>query len=395
MRASLRSQLALSVLVLAAGQAHAQLSVFNTVRYGWAVSSDGLWATLGSGASNGGSDVFLWSAETNSLTDIGGYAGTAGVMAINQDGSRISAMAKDAEGNFVSALYDRNKGAWTALPTLGGVSGNTASSPWSISADGRYVGGLSYVQGSSTAHGFVTDTLTGSITDLGTTQARIQGIGPGAQVLIGYTGSVQAGAIWNRNADGSYALTTLKDPNAPTNGLNLVAALSGNGFWAAGNSFNGLTNDPYRVNMQTGEVQYFSKIGSSVGTGKITASVGSISADGNTIVGIESPQSGAAFGFIWKGDGTFDSATHTLGGKTMSFDDYLASYGIDLDNRYTFVSIIGMNDNATVFNGLAIDNLTGIQTAFVVSVPEPSSYALLASGLLLVGGVARRRRKRT
>ncbi|HEY4082358.1 MAG TPA: PEP-CTERM sorting domain-containing protein [Burkholderiaceae bacterium] len=389
-----KSSLALAVLALTASQAHAGLTVFNNVSTGYAVSGDGQWATFGTGASSGGSDVFLWSAATNSLTDIGGYAGTAGRIVISADGSTIAATNKDADGYFSPAVYNANKGSWSPVPALNGRSGNSTSSVWSISADGRYVGGLGYVPGSGTAHGFVTDTLTGAVTDLGTTQARIQGIGPDAQVLIGYTGSAQAGAIWNRNADGTYALTTLKDPNAPTAGLNSTAALSGNGLWAAGNSFNGLTNNPYRVNTQTGEVQYFNKIGTSIGVGKITASVGSISADGNTVVGIEAPQAGASFGFIWKGDGSFDSATHTLGGTTMLFDDYLASYGIDTDNHYNFVSIIGMSADATVFSGIAVDNLTGVQTSFVVSVPEPSTYALLASGMVLLAGVARRRRSR-
>ena len=394
MRASLKSPFVLAVLTLAASQAHAGLTTFDNVSVGYAVSGDGQWATFGSPASAGGSHVFLWSAATNSLTDIGGYAGTAGRVVISADGSTIGAVDQDSDGYFSPAIYNANKGAWSLVPALDGISGNSKSSVWTLSADGRYVGGLGYVTGSSTPHGYVTDTVTGTVADLGATQARIQGIGPDAQVLIGYTTSAQAGAMWKRNADGSYALTALKDPNAPTAGLNSTAALSGNGLWAAGNSFNGPSANPYRVNTQTGEVQYFNKI--AAGGGKITASVGSISADGNTIVGIEAPQLGASFGYIWKGDGTFNSATHTLGGTTMSFDDYLASYGIDTDNKYNFISIIGMNADATVFSGMAVENSTGYQTAFVVSlpVPEPSTYALLASGLLLVGGVARRRRIR-
>ena len=397
MRAMLKSHIALAALALAASQANAQsLNTFTLQSTGYAVSADGKWATFGTPSSAGGSAVGLWSVQNSMMTDIGGLAGGSGRIVISADGSTIAASTMNASGKLVASVYSTSTGSWTALPTLGGSVGVLASDSWSISADGRYVGGSAYLGSSSRPS--LTDTVTGTTIDISGVAGRVQGISPGAQTLIGYTTSSQAGAMWKLNSGGTYTLTTLKDPNTPANTLNSTAAMSGNGLWAAGNSFNGVNDKPYRVDLGTGEVQFFGKIGTTLGTGKITASVGSISADGNTIVGIESPQGATlpgSFGFIWKADGTFNSATHTLGGTTMNFDDYLAGYGIDLDNHYNFVSVIGMSADATVFNGIAIDNLTGGQVSFIVTVPvpEPSQYALLAAGLGVLAWVARRRKR--
>ena len=396
-RFPLKSTLALLGLglALAASPARADLSVFTNASTGFDVSGNGQFAVLGSSGSSGGSEVFLWSAATNSITGIGGFTGSSGKVLISGDGSTIAASGKDANNNRVSAIYSVGTGIWTLVPGLGSASGGVAGSSYALSGDGRYVGGSSYkTSAGAGSHGFVYDTVTSTLTEVSTTQSRITGISSGAQTLVGATGSGQNGALWTRNGDGTYTQTTLLNPDAPASKLSLVSSgLSDNGLWAAGASFN--TANPYRVNATTGQVQFFDKLGFAA-NGNSVATPAAISADGNTIVGIHMP-SGAllsdSYGFIWKADGTVNG--NTLGGTVMSFDDYLAGYGIDLDNHYNFVSIIGMSNDASVFSGIAKDNLTGGQVAFVVSVPvpEPSQYVMLAWGLTLLVGVVRRRRK--
>lgn len=376
-------------LVFAAASAQAQLSVFNAPNVSFDVSGNGQWATLASNSGSGGSGVSVWSFAKGQLTDIGGYGGTGGQVMSSADGSVIAGSARDANGRFAASVYRQSSGTWTVLPTLGGFSSATASTAWSISADGRYVGGSAYLGGVS--HGFVADSANNTIVDLGLTQARVQGISPGAAILTGYTTSSQNGSMWKRNADGSYTQTTLLNPDAPTNKLAATLAMSSNGDWAVGASFS--SGNPYRLNTQTGQVQFFDKLPLLV-NGKATVSPASISADGNTIVGIHAPQGALlsqSYGFIWTANGNVTG--NTLGGTLMTFDAYLAGLGIDTQNHYDFLSVIGMDDEARVFSGIARDNYTGTQVAFVVAVPvpEPAQYLLLPMGLAAVAVYRRRR----
>ncbi|MBB4844305.1 putative membrane protein [Paucibacter oligotrophus] len=363
-----------------------QLDVFNSPGVGYGVSADGRYAVFGSAGPGGGTHAYLWSAATHTLTDIGGFAGTAGALEISRDGRYVAGQIQDAQGKFQAAVYSRDTGAWSQVPALGGLNsaGTTGSVVWAMSGDGRYVGGSSYVPGSTVSRGFVTDRLSGTVVSLGSTEARVEAMNLDASVLVGYTTNSRRAAVWTRNASGEYDMTTPGRPESPTLGLYQLSAMSSNGSWAAGTSFNNAL--PYRYDVATGQVLYYDKLPFLSPTGRGTASTSAISDDGLTMVGIHSPQGAllsGSYAFIWRGDGTVNG--NQLGGSVQTLDDYLAGYGIDTANHYDFKSVVGMSADGHTFTGIAADNLTGNQVSFVVSipsaVPEPGQYLLLLGGL--------------
>lgn len=373
-----------------------QLDVFSTPNVGYGVSADGRYAVFGTQTPTGGSHVFLWSADTHALSDIGGLAGTAGTIEISRDGSYIASQLLNDQGKFQAAVYSRATGTWTFAPALGGLNtaGTTASTVWSLSNDGRYVGGSSYAPGSTTARGFVADTQTGTTVSLGSTEARVEAMNRDASVLVGYTTSNRQAATWTRNASGGYDMQLLTRPENSALGLYQLSAMSDNGSWAAGISFNNAL--PYRLNLATGAVQYYAKLPYVSAVGKATASTAAISNDGLTMVGIQTPQGAllsGSYGYVWHGDGT--ATGNQLNGTIQTLDDYLTSFGIDTANHYDFKSVVGMSADGRVFTGIASDNTTGLQVSFIATlptspVPEPSRYMLLAAGL---AGLAWRRRR--
>ena len=372
-----------ALIVCAAGAVHAQGTLQSFAQNIYSVSADGKTAVMGT--TNTGA-VSMIDVGTGTVTNIGGFVGSGGRALISADGSAIAGAVKDASNNYVSARYDVATHTWTALPTLGGSASGTATSTWSISADGRYIGGFGYAAGSTSSRGYLVDTQTGQTTNLVTTGGRVQGISPNASMLFGQLGG-SAGSVWNRNGDGSYTQTTLTAPEAPGQALNILGASSNNGLWATGASFN--TTLPYRVNAQTGEIQYMAKL-------NVYATPGAISEDGQTVIGRTSPQGGTlaqSTAYIWRAAATDTPGDNMVDGTVVSLHDYLAGYGIDTANQYSFLSGVAMNADATVFAFIGLNKQTQDVMYFIATVPEPSQYALLAAGLGVVGLLARRRRK--
>ena len=396
MRLSLpTSRFLLSGLVLALAAAHAQAQLQVLPEYVYKISADGSRAVMGTvSPSSGGGGVSLIDVASGAITNIGGNAGLAGRPVISADGSTVLAALTGANGTN-SAVYSIATGSWTPVAVPAGSS-NSSLSSWSISADGRYVGGT--WTDNNQFLGYVADTQTGQTTVLNGGQGRIAGITAGAQTLYGQFSSNINGSQWTRNPDGSYTQAYLPKPDAPAQNLYATTALSANGAWVAGTSFNNAL--PYRLNVASGEIQYFDKLPFANGAGRAVAGASAISDDGRIIVGTHTPTGATldqAYAYIWQAAASDTPGDFKVDGSVMTLDDYFAGYGIDLDNHYNFVSVLAMSADGRVISGVALDNISGGPVGYLVSVPvpEPSSYALLGAGLGLVAWVARRRGKKT
>lgn len=378
-------------LAIAAPHASSQtLATFGSAAYD--VSANGIVA-YGAGSSNA-----LWSLATGTSTSIGGTApgssGIGGKLAISADGTRVAGMMLNSgTGKYTSAYYSTSTGTWTQLNGLGGAIGSISQTTWGMSSDGRFIVGNSYTAVGNYSHATITDTQTGVTTDVGpagNTQSRVNAISTDGKVAFGYNTSSRRGSIWrDPEGDGSYEQTIVTYPGTGGN-TNEGLALSDNGLWAAGSSFN--TGLPYLVNVATGVVSTFDKLPFNDGSPsqKSTAIPSAISEDGNTIIGTHSIGGtlNTNHGFIW-----------TAGSGVMDLDDYFALNGVDTANAYNFVSPLAMSlqtDGSMAFVGIAQDVATGAAVGFAVTiaaaVPEPASYALMLGGLAAMGFAARRRR---
>ncbi len=374
--------------LLAASQAQAQMTILPGAIVPFSATADGKTVAIGVP----GQGDFLWTASTG-MVSIGGAApGTnaassqvGGYVLISADGSRVAGSILGDGGKYVSAYYSPATGSWAPVSSLGGASGTIAATTWGMSPDGRYIVGAAYAAGTNQYHATIADTSTGitrDVTPAGVTQARINSISDDGSVAVGYVGSGQTGAYWKRQADGSYQEITTPG------GLSTAQAISHNGSWIAGGSFT--TTLPYIVNTMTGAVSTIPRLPNVIDSrGRAVETPTYIADDGMTVVGLQTPAGGTldtGRGFIW-----------TASGGTLDLDTYFAANGIDTADQYTFISPLSVTASALgmTFTGIGLDNGTGNQMGFVVTipsaVPEPASYALLLAGLAAVGFIARRR----
>ena len=89
---------------------------------------------------------------------------------------------------------------------------------------------------------------------------------------------------------------------------------------------------------------------------------------------------------------------HVLVNGTSYFSNFVYGYGNSQSYSNTFALIAGDNVELVVgygSNGNFFDDSTGLDLTInaVTATPEPASVALLATGLLVVGGFSRRRRR--
>lgn len=360
----------------------ASFATFGTGSIAYDVSADGKTVAGIFGSMN-----FLWTPAgfTNPTGGIApGSPGSGGQSQISADGKTLLAAAiNPLTSKIEPALYNVSMGTWTLLGSNGGYSGSNSGSAYDMTPDGRYVAGASYATTvASSFHATIWDTRTMTHVDIGGgVQSRLDAISNDGAVAVGYTGTGKAGSIWRRQADGSYLQSTLFKPDVNAALLNETTAISSNGLWAAGASFaNAL---PYFYNVSTGAATYFDKLAFADGRGRSTALPSFISGDGKTIIGTHSIQGtlDTNHGFVW-----------TAGKGVVDLDQYLEGFGIDSGNNFNFVSPITtklLTDGSMSILGIAKDNRSGGMVGFMVNVPapvpEPSTYAMLAAGLSLLG----------
>jgi len=393
----------LTLTILAWAPAKADVSTVGAVTtfganvFATSVSADGR-TVVGYG---NGQDFMLTSK--GEFTWIGGTApgtsSTGGRVKVNADGTRISGNQINSATGFVeAAYYTPSTGTWQTLGSLGGHSTTIeASNSWAMSSNGNFIAGAAWTKpatGSATTNAMVWN-LSGASPvqiNLGSApnvQSRINSISDDGRVAVGYTTGSRYGSVWiDDDGDGSYTQKTICQVGYTTcssSGQSFEGmAVSANGRYVVGSSFN--TGLPYLYDTTTGVTSTFPKL-SFANLGKSVAIPSFVSNDGKTIFGSHLPQGATlagGYGFIW-----------TESGGVQNLDDYFAGLGIDTANNFNFVGPMDMSADGRTIVGTVKNNITGNPEGFMVTipsaVPEPSSYALMGMGLLLVAGRARRR----
>lgn len=326
--------LALALGGLALQGAHAAGSYWNL---GAGITASGASAD-GSvvGAYVSGDSYYMWTASTG-VTSIGGQW-QGGVASVSADGSRISGSATGGDGFNYAGYYTVGSGNWTTLGGIGGASDTSSSSAWNISGDGKTVVGLGWVNG-GTAHA-VKSTAGGTLQDLGSVGGSSRANG------VSYDGSVIAG--WVEQEDGQWTGSYWKNGvlhqmvDADGNALQEANAVSANGTWIVGS---GTFGETWRYNTLTQQVEW---LGDLVPFNFYQSATG-ISADGRIVVGYDRGFGPAIFGqgTIWiEGLGMLNLTDYVteqgvdLGGRRLTLP-----LGISADGN----TIYGMDNTGSGF----------------------------------------------
>jgi len=188
---------------------------------------------------------------------------------------------------------------------------------------------------------------TGQTTVLHGGQGRVVGITADGQKLFGQFTTSTNGSQWTRNPDGSHTQSYLKKPDAPTQNLFAVGAMSDNGLRVAGTSFS--NGRPYRMNVATGEIQYFDKLPYSNPAGRSVAGSSAISDDGRIIVGAHTPQGATldqSYAYIWQAAASDTPGDTKVDGSLMTLGDYFTGFGAGLGLLGRMARRRGKNDSA-------------------------------------------------
>ncbi len=312
-----------------------------------------------------GGQFFHWT-PARGVVFVGGNGpggGIGGSAVLSDDGTRFSGNSTNPVTNLSEmSYYSIPAGTWTRLGTIGGSSGNEASSGWGMSGNGQSVVGLGWVN-AGTAHA-IQWKQGGSTQDLCSTVAgmssRANATNFDGSVVGGWqddsTGFRQA-AIWQNGVQS--LITRLAQP------VSEVLDVNAAGTYAVG--YGGFATDslPWRYNTTTGQIELLGTIDPFNSDRGATG----VSDDGKTVVG-------------------FDRGFPPFAGKgTIWFE------GIGIQNLTTFATSIGVPIPAGVTltlplaisaDGLTISGFDNSFNGFVISIPEPASAGLAGFALSIV-----------
>jgi uncharacterized membrane protein len=271
------------------------------------LSADG---SVASGYLTGG-EFFFWTEPGGQIL-VGGNApgnGVGGSAAISDDGTYFSGNSTDPNSQLSEiSRYHIPSATWQLLGGIGSSSGAEGSSGWGISGNGQSVVGLGWVNGGS-AHA-IQWTSPGPTQDLGSTvvgnSSRANATNFDGSIVVGWQdgNNGRQAAIWDQGVQ-TVLFDSIGDP------LGEASDVSGNGNWVVGQ---GGFGEPWRYNRSTGVVDRLGVIDPNAFFPSRGAT--GISDDGRVVVGFERDFAnpfGGQFGTIWlEGQGIQNLTSYAL-----------------------------------------------------------------------------------
>jgi hypothetical protein len=292
-----------------------------------------------------GQSYWYWTRETGVVQLIGSTVppgnSVGGSANISGDGrymsvSTLQGKPLKAEGT----IYDIQWSEFTPLGNDGFHCDGERNSVWGMSRDKRYTCGL-MEQAQCNAIAYVRDDVTGVRTNLGTLYfykpSRANDVSLDGGTVCGwnddYTGWRQ-GAVWVRNAQGTYVQTNL---SAGAFKMQEAGVVSGNGQWVYGIGRSGYANSGvYRWSQATG-VQ---PLGSSPAPGSTGYPVAA-NHDGTKVLcffGLI----GSAGAYMWSPESGY-----------VSVETLAAQAGVEIPPGWELSQVLGMSEDALTIVGTA------------------------------------------
>lgn len=316
------------------------------------------------------------------FTQIRGFAGDLGAVVndvvccvMGNDGVLYTKNNQATYDGYGAALYDLESGTWATLATTGYPSGQTASSPWGFSGDGRHAVGLSHDYDTAIATVPAYAVVWDGTESVQTLPNRFASINRACRAnAVSYDGSVIAGwqdiwgpwygCVWRRADDGSYTQTMLTiDPTVsfddidPEDKSQTMAWLPGfaqcvtdDGRWVGGQGTGTTTatKGPWIWSEDTGIIELSETMGC----------VADIRNDGRMAVGWQGTGQGA---WIWDDEN-----------GTRLLQDYLENeLGYDMGD-FTVVSVYDISPNGRFICGYGMDGF-GTPRGYVIDLMYESN----------------------
>jgi len=250
--------------------------------------------------------------------------------------STLQGKPAKAEGT----IYDIQWGELTPLGNDGFHCDGERNSVWGMSRDKRFTCGL-FEEAFCTARAYVRDDTTGVRTNLGTLYfykpSRANDVSFDGGLVCGwnddYTGFRQ-GAVWRRNAQGTYVQTNLA---AGALKMNEAGVVSGNGEWAYGIGRSGYANaGVYRWSQATGLQP--------LGTSPVPGATGypvAANHDGTKVLCFFGAI-GSAGAYLWSQESGY-----------VSIADLAAQAGVEIPPGWQLQQALGMSEDALTIVGTA------------------------------------------
>jgi probable HAF family extracellular repeat protein len=340
----------------------------STVTTASAVNDLGMVVGTSSSVNSSDGEGFRWSSTTGmrGLGDLPGGPFFSTASGISTDGTVVVGRSFAADGNRAFT--------WSENTGMNQLASSSSLAPMyanAVSGDGTVVVGLGTASAGNTAYRWTAQS--GAIAIAGAS-SNATAISADGKVIYGGVGN----QTFRWSVDGELQALPF---------VGLVSATSADGSFATGNMSTGLgQTQAFRWSAQGG----LQLLGDLPG-GNVFSIATSISADGKTIVGYS--QGNGPFlvsAFIWDEVHGMRSLQDVLSLAGVSFGAFIgltSANGISPDGRF----IVG--DGATQFAGTSQAWLASLVVS--APVPEPEIYAMLLTGLGLIGFVARRKARKS